>query len=176
MQTQLPQIVSVVFTVVTALGVLLQALVLLGMYFAIRKTTKEFRQTTDEFKTHLIPAITAARRLIEDISPKLKIASSNLVEVSHTLRHQATRVSSTMDNVVDKTNVQAARVDEVLKSVVDSVEHAAGVVQHAAAVPIREVSGIMAGLKAGFDVLRGKEKKPSEPPVPEAQVPEEVIP
>ena len=58
----------------------------------------------------------AQRRLIDDLSPKLKIASSNLVEASHTIRHQANHVNATVEDVLDKTTVQAARVNEMLGS------------------------------------------------------------
>jgi methyl-accepting chemotaxis protein len=170
-QTQLPQIYYIIFTAVTAAGVLLQAFVLLGMYFAIRESTKKIHQVTDEFKTHLIPTIGAARRLVEDISPKLKIAASNLVEVSQTLRHQTTHVSATVDDVLSKTNAQAARVDEVATAIFNTVEHASATLQQAAAAPYRQITGIMAGLKAGFDVLRSKDKQPRE-----TEIPEEVIP
>jgi hypothetical protein len=158
MQMQLPQIYYIIFTAITALGVLLQAFVLLGMYLAIRQSMKKFHEITDELRVNLLPTVSAARRLIEDVSPKLKIASTNLVEVSHTLRHESKHISAALDDVVSKTTAQATRVDEMLSGMLDSVEHASTVVQHSVSVPMRHVSGVMAGLKAGFDVLRGKEK------------------
>ncbi len=103
MQTQLPQVYYIIFTAVTAAGVLLQAFVLLGMYLAIRESSKKLHEITDEVKAHVIPTLGAARRLIDDISPKLKIASSNLVDASHTIRHQANHVNATVDDVLDKT-------------------------------------------------------------------------
>jgi methyl-accepting chemotaxis protein len=173
MQSQVPQVWSVVFTVVTAFGVLLQALVLLGMYFAIRGAIKKFHQVTDEFKTDLLPTISATRRLVEDLSPKLKIAATNMVEVSQTLRYQTTHVSATVDDVLTKTNAQAARVDEVATAIFNTVEHASATLQQAASIPYRQISGILAGLKAGFDVLKRREKAPR---ATEVEVPEEVIP
>jgi methyl-accepting chemotaxis protein len=160
MQMQLPQIYYIIFTAITALGVLLQAFVLLGMYLAIRQSMKKLHEITEELRVNLLPTVSAARRLIEDLSPKLKIASSNLVEVSHTLRHESKHISAALDDVVSKTTAQATRVNEMLSGILDSVEHASTVVQHSVSVPMRHVSGIMAGLKAGFDVLRGKEKTP----------------
>ncbi len=37
---QTPQIIFIIFTAVTSVGVLIQAFVLLGMYFAVKKTTE----------------------------------------------------------------------------------------------------------------------------------------
>ena len=156
MQTQLSPIYYIIFTAVTALGVLLQALVLLAMYFAIRKAVAKLHAVTDELKVHAVPAVATARNLLDDVSPKLKIAASNLVDASHSLRHQANHVNSTVDEVLNKTNVQVARVDEMTTALLNSVVHATSVLQHAASVPLRQISGVFAGLKTGFDVLRKK--------------------
>jgi hypothetical protein len=174
MQTQLPQIYYIIFTAVTAAGVLLQAFVLLGMYFAIRESIKKLHEITDEVKTHLIPTISSTRRLIEDISPKLKIASTNLVEASHTIRHQANHVNATVDDLLQKTAVQAARVNEMVSGTLNSVDHATIAMQHAVAGPYRQVSGVLAGLKTGFEVLFKREKEP-KPVVAEEEVVEEYV-
>jgi hypothetical protein len=174
MHTQLPQIYYIVFTAITAAGVLLQAFVLLGMYLAIRESTKKLHAITDEIKTHLVPTISSARRLIDDISPKLKIASSNLVDASHTIRHQANHVNATVDDLLDKTTTQAARVNEVLGGILNSVDHVTVAVQHAVAVPFRQLSGVMVGLKTGFDVLFKREKE-AEPTILHEEIVEEFV-
>jgi hypothetical protein len=176
MQTPLPQIYYIIFTAITAGGVLLQALVLLGMFIAIRKSAQKMQVVSDELKGQLVPTISAARRLIEDVSPKLKIATADLVEITGTLRRETTHVSAAVDDVVNKTSAQAARVDEMLGAVLTTVEHASTVVQQAAAAPLRQITGIMAGLRAGFDVLRSREKESEKVDIPETEIPQEVIP
>ncbi len=156
MQTQISPIYYIIFTAVTALGVLLQAFVLLAMYLAIRKAVSKMHAVTDEFKVHALPAVATARGLLEDVSPKLKVAASNLVEASHSLRYQADHVNSTVDELLNRTNVQIARVDEMTTAVLNTVAHATNVLQHAAAGPLRQISGVFMGVKAGFDVLRRK--------------------
>jgi|ERR1700733_3690278 hypothetical protein len=173
MHMQLPQIYYIIFTAITAFGVLLQAFVLLGMYLAIRESTKKIHEITDEFRGHLLPTLTSTRRLIDDLSPKLKIASTNLVEVSHTLRHETTHVKTAVDDVLVKTTAQVDRLNEMTSALFDSVEHASAAVQRSVAKPYRQVTGIMAGLRAGFDVLRSKEKEPEETV---ADAVEEVVP
>jgi methyl-accepting chemotaxis protein len=175
MHTQLPQIFYIIFTAVTAAGVLLQAFVLLGIFLAIRESTKKLHEVTDEVRTHLIPALSSSRRLIDDISPKLKIATSNLVEASHTLRHQANHLNATIDDLLNKTTTQATRVNEMLSGVLNSVDHATSVLQHAVAGPARQVSGVLAGLKTGFDVFFRREKEPQPSAVVEEDIPSAVV-
>ncbi|WP_446744071.1 hypothetical protein [Silvibacterium acidisoli] len=161
MQTQISPIFYIIFTAVTALGVLLQAFVLLAMYFAVREAVKRFHSTADELKQHAVPAAATARALLDDVSPKLKIAATNLVEASHSIRHQAAHVSTSIDDLVDRANVQINRVDEMTTAVLTSVSHAGDVLQHTASIPIRQISGVVTGIKAGLSVLRRK-KTPAE--------------
>jgi hypothetical protein len=175
MQTQLPTIYYIIFTAVTAAGVVLQALVLLGMFLAIRKSMQKMHETTDELKVHVVPAAAAARRLIEDISPKLKIASTNLVEASHSLRHQANHINATVDDVLNKTTAHVAHVDEMVGAIFTSVNHASTALQHAVAAPYKQFSGIVAGVKAGFGVLRRKEPVAEEAVSTEAAVSETIL-
>lgn len=160
MDTQLPPIYYIIFTGVTAAAVLLQACVMLGIFLAVRQTTKKLLDATDEIKKHAIPVIVNARQLLEDITPKVKVVSTNVVEVSQSVRHQVKHVGATVDDLLGKTTAQAARVDGMVTAGLNSAAHAGQTVQHAASVPIRQVSALLAGLRAAFDVLRGKEREP----------------
>jgi hypothetical protein len=160
MHTELPPIYYIVFTAVTSFGVLLQAGVLLAMYIGLRETTRKLHEMTDELRQHAVPAVTSARDLLQDISPKLKVASTNLVESSKALRKQAEHVNATVEDLVNKTNAQAARVDGIVTASIDSAAHATEAVQQAFAVPVRQISALVAGLKAGFEVLMRKNHRP----------------
>ena len=155
MASQLPPIYYIIFTAITSLGVLMQAAVLLAMYLAVRRLTNRLHSITDELQPHIVPTVAAARNLVEDVSPKLKVASTNLVEASQSLRRQADHVTATIDDLLEKTTAQANRVDEIVTASIDSASHATQAVQHAFSVPVRQASALFAGLKAGFDVLRG---------------------
>jgi len=155
---QTPQIVFIIFTAVTSVGVLIQAFVLLGMYFAVRKTTDELHVLSDQLKQHLVPTLSTARNLVEDISPKAKVAASNLVEASNILRAQAEHINKTVTQVADIAQAQAERVDEMATAVLDGISQATAAVQHGIASPLKQVSGVVNGLRAGLEVLRKKER------------------
>ncbi|HEX3470723.1 MAG TPA: hypothetical protein VHT28_06010 [Silvibacterium sp.] len=160
MSAQVPPIYYIILTLATAIGVLLQAFILLAIFFAVKRTARKLREATEGIKQQALPTIVIARDLLDDVSPKLKIASANLVEASHALRHQASHVSETVDDLLDKTSVQAARVDEILTAGLDSAANATKAVHKAAAAPVRWFSALFAGLKAGVDVMRRKEAEP----------------
>jgi methyl-accepting chemotaxis protein len=155
---QTPQIVFIIFTAVTAVGVLIQAFVLLSMFFAVKKATSEAREVFDQLKQHIVPTLAITRNLVEDISPKIKVATSNLVEASSILRSQAEHINKTVAQVADIAQAQASRVDEMATAVLDGITQATAAVQHGIASPLKQVTGVLNGLRAGLDVLRKKER------------------
>lgn len=131
------------------------------MFIALRKSIKEFREIALEVKEKALPTIVSARSLIEDLSPKLKIATSNLAEVSHTLRQQATHVNGTVEALLNKTDAQVRRVDEMATAIFDAVDHVSTSVENAVSVPARRVTGIINAVKAGVEAFVGGKRRPS---------------
>jgi uncharacterized membrane protein len=158
----LPPVYYIVFTAITAAAVLLQALVLLALFLAVRKAMSKLLTVTDEVKEQALPLLASARSLVEDVSPKLKVASGNLVDVSHTLRQQANHVNDTVSVLLDKTNAQLSRVDEMISGTLNAVDHATRTIESAVSTPVRRVSGLLHGLKTGVEVFITK-KKPAAP-------------
>lgn len=155
-----PPMYYVIFTAVTALGVLLQAFVLLAIFFALRKSMTEFQSIAKEFKEKALPAIDSTRSLVEEISPKLKVATANLTEVSHTLRQQANHINETVDSVLTKTDVQIRRVDEMVTATFDAVDNASRAFETAISNPVRRVTGVINGVRAGVVTFVGGRKTP----------------
>jgi uncharacterized protein YoxC len=163
MHSQLPQYMSVIFTVVTAFGVLLQALVLLAMFLGLRETQKKVTEALDKVNEHLYPILGTSRQLLEDISPKLKVITANLVETTETIRQEVHHIDSVVGEVVDKSRVQAARVDGMVTDTLSTVAQAAKTVEDGIAAPIRQIHGMLNGLRAGLDVLRSRSRRDHSP-------------
>jgi len=156
---QIPEWVYIVFTAITAVGVMMQALVLLGMLVALKGALKRLNQISQVAEEHVLPTLAATRSLLEEISPKLKVTVQNVLEVSQTVRTQTAQVNGAVDDLLKKAEVQAARVDEMVTGTLNSLAHATESLQRALALPIRQVGAVLSGLRAGFDVLRSRERE-----------------
>lgn len=148
--------VQLAFTIVTALAVLMQAFVLLGMLIALKAALGRLDQVTTKAEEHALPALETARHLLEEVTPKLKVAAQNVMELSETLRTRTATVSDTVDDLLKKAEGQVDRVDEMVTGTLDSIAHATATVQKAVVTPVRQVSAILSGLRVGFDVLRSR--------------------
>lgn len=157
---QVPQWIYITFTAVTAIGVLMQALVLLGMLLALKGALTRLNDVSKLAQEHAIPTLAAARHLVEEVSPKLKVAAENVLAASQTLRTESQTVTASLDNLLKKAEGQAAHIDEMVTATLNSIEHASSTMQRVVSTPVRQVGAVLSGLRAGLGVLRHRETDP----------------
>jgi tetrahydromethanopterin S-methyltransferase subunit F len=165
---------TTIFIGVTALAVILQAGLLLGMYLAMRKTTTRLESLADEVKIKALPAIDSAQSLLTDIRPKVQAIAENLVETTATVRGQVQRVDATVNDVVDRARLQVIRADELLSRTLDKVEATSEAVHRTVVSPVRHVSGLVRGVTAGIEFLvAGRGRKNGSNRDPRRPVPQD---
>ncbi len=150
------QTLLVIFIAVAALSLLLQGLSMLAMAIGARKAQKKVMALVDDVRIHAMPAIMSSREVIQDLTPKLKRITENLTAVSDTLRVKSDQVGGLVGDVTNRAQAQTARVDDMVRGTLDQITYAAQAVEHGIAVPMRQLSGVLNGLRAGVEVLRKK--------------------
>jgi methyl-accepting chemotaxis protein len=157
--------VLLALTIVIGVGVLAFIVVLAVLATALMRARKRVRKMVEQYETsiapHLGPMVSSARALVEDLSPKLKHITENVVEVSDILRSEAQHITVSVSDVVERTHQQAARVDHIVSSTLDGIGHATTAVQEGIAGPIRHLSGVLEGLRAGLGSLRRRRPHPN---------------
>jgi methyl-accepting chemotaxis protein len=157
--------VLLALTIVIGVGVLVFIVVLLALATTLLRARKRIHQVMEQYETtvapHIGPMVQSARSLVEDLSPKLKHIASHLVEVSDTLRSEAQHISVSVSDVVERTHQQAARVDHIVSSTLNGIGHASAAVQEGIAAPIRHITSVLDGLRAGLGSLRRKRPHPN---------------
>ena len=147
---------------------MLQACVLLGMFLALRKTQVKLHAVTERLEDAVLPLIATSRGLVDDLSPKVKVITTNLVGASDTLRKQAEHVGNVVSDVTARTQHQTARVDSMISQTLDKVGSATATVERNIAGPLRKVNGVLAGLRAGVETLRTNQAVATKPVVKKA--------
>jgi hypothetical protein len=150
------QTLLVVFIAVAAVSILLQAGFTVAMFVGARRTQKKIIELADDVRLHALPIIMSSREVIQDISPKLKIIMENLTATSATLRTKADQIGGFVGDVTGRAQAQASRVDGMVKGTLDQLTYAVHAIEHGIAAPVRQVNGILNGLRAGVDVMRKK--------------------
>ncbi len=99
------------------------------------------------------PVVASTNQFVREMSPKIKSITDDAVEISHTIRAQVTDIDSTLSDVTAKARAQAERVNGMVSSTLTSTSNVVSSVEKGVKLPFREVAGVVAGIKAGWNVL-----------------------
>jgi len=147
-----------VFVGMVAVALIVQAIALIAMAVGAAKARKRGLEIVEELRTKMMPILDSSHDFIQHVGPKVKIITENFVETSHVIRSKAQDFDVTASDLNSKTRAQVARVDGIMTSVLNTTSDISDTVQRGIKVPLREVSGLVNGLKAGLDVLVGRAK------------------
>jgi len=165
--------ILIAFVGLTAVAVLLQAIVLFSIYAAVRKAVSSLQEATEDFNDSVMPVLKTTRTILETIAPKvapvvadvtgisanIKTASAELAEMAHTLRVQSADVQLAAADALDRVRRQTGRVDGMVTDALNTVDQAADFVQRAVSTPIRKLAGMIAAVKAMVESFRASERR-----------------
>ncbi len=147
------------FIALTTVAVVIQAGILVALYFAVRKSTAQMEELATQVTTKALPTLETAQSMLVELRPKVEILAANAAESSTLLRGQLERVDSTLSDVLDRTRLQVIRADELLNRTMDKVEETTEVVHKTVVSPLRQVSGLMNAISTGVEVFLGQKRR-----------------
>jgi methyl-accepting chemotaxis protein len=171
-----------IFVAITAVAVLLQASVLLGIFLTVRKAIHRGQDQADDVRTKLVPFLDSSKELMEsgkdvvklardliksadtliaDLEPRLESAATELADMARDVHLQASRLQASVDEVAGRARRQVDRVDQMATSTLNGLERFGNLVNETVNVPIRQLSGVIAAAKAVVGTLRAP--APSRP-------------
>jgi len=154
------QTLLIVFIVVTALAVVIQAGVLVSLYISVKKTSSRVESIAGDLQQRAAPALDAATAILNNSRGNLQTLTENLAATSTSLRNQVERVETTMGDIIDRTRLQVIRADEMVSRTLDRVEETSEFVQHTVISPIKQLAGLVSGLTVGLDAFFRRRKGP----------------
>jgi methyl-accepting chemotaxis protein len=170
------QTILLALAVVTGLAMFLQVFILLGVFVAMRKAASSMQKEIGSLRSALMPVIFDTQEILASsrntlvsaqafvanaqgfltrVSPKVEAAAGDLVEITSGLREQTAQVQSSVQEIVERVRKQSNRVDNMVTGVLDTADRAGGFVNDVVARPVRQVSSILAAVKAIIESLRG---------------------
>lgn len=147
-----------IFVGIVAFAMLVQAIALIILAIGAAKARQRVLAVVDEVRGKALPAIAGTENFLRDYAPKLMMLAENMVETSNIVRKKAIEFDATLSDVNNKARTQADRVDGIVTSVLNGTTETVSAIQHGIRVPLREITGVVNGLKAGLDVLVGRTK------------------
>lgn len=152
--------IELLLIVVTAVCMLFQTILLTAVLIAVRTGVKSLTQNVDDLRASAMPIIDHTRGFVERITPKVEATAENVANISQTLKENTTKVSASAAEIAQRVNVQSSRVDAMVSGALDAIDRTAEIVVETVNKPVRQISGLLAGLKAVVEVLGASQ--PSE--------------
>jgi methyl-accepting chemotaxis protein len=160
------------FIAVTAAAVVLQMLILAGMFLTMRKLAARVEALADKaedtasvVQVRVLPLLEDAKSLQETVKsfveksrPQVETIIGNASQISTTARTTVDRVQVTVNDAIDRARLQVIRGDEMLTRTMNRLEETSEKVQHSVMSPMRQFSGILHGISTGLNAYFGQQK------------------
>ncbi len=163
-----------IFVAVTAIGVLIQAGVLLGLLIASRMAEKRVMEKIDDIRKDISPLLVSVHALVEETTPKIRAVTEHVHAVSTHVQQVAEQIHAHIDEsniavteVLQLARAQAQRVDGMVTEALDTVADGTRLVQESIMLPLRQVGGWISAAKAMVEALRHPQRKTAERTTPD---------
>jgi len=120
---------------------------------AMLKVTKAMQEKLTPIIDSTGPLVKTVRYFADENFPKFSQMTTDATEVVKSLHAQVDRLSEVVKDVSDRARAQVARIDGAVDLTVDQVTHASASVKDAVLRPVRQVDGIMQGIRAAVAVM-----------------------
>jgi hypothetical protein len=165
---------TTIFIGVTAAAVVLQALILVAMYLAVRKIGAKVESLATEvqdnvlpkvsslasdMKVKVLPVVDTAHSMLLESRPKIEAAIADVSSTTAVVRAQVVRIDAALTDVVDRTRLQVIRADEMVSHTMDKIEETGDMVRRTVVSPVKHISGVVRGVSTGFEVFFGAKRR-----------------
>lgn len=137
---------------IATLAICAMSVVMLVLFRAVLR----LQTRVDHLADRAEPVIDSVRHLMVDSAPRIgdilisaRQTAANACEISAVARDQAHRFAEVGRDITDRARAQAARVDAAVDDTVEQVHQFGQNVRAAVIKPVTEMSGVLAGIKAG---------------------------
>lgn len=147
------------FVVVTALAVVLQAIILIALFVQLRRTAAMVERTVSELNIKLTPLILRVQTVVDDISPRISGIVVDASEITRLARSEAQKVDRILSEALERLRMQLIHVDHILTGAMEAVEEAGSRVRQTIWTPVVKATAMIRGVQAGIDFLRSARQR-----------------
>jgi methyl-accepting chemotaxis protein len=154
------QTIELAFIAIATLALILQTIFLIVLTTTISKSARSALEEIENLRSSVMPVIYKTREIITRISPKIEEAADELTALTRSLHAQTADVQVAANEVIGRVQRITARLDAMASTVLDSVERAAEFMTDTVAKPMRQITGVVASVRAIVDALRTVDDSP----------------
>jgi len=147
-----------IFSIVAALALVVQVVILTALLFQMRRTTDNVNRLVTEMQSRMGPILTRVQILLGDTQPKIASMVNDASHMVYLARGQAQKVDRVFTEAADRMRGQLVHMDRILSAALESVEEAGLGFKHSFWAPMQKASALLQGIKVGIDLLRSRRR------------------
>ena len=155
------QMTMQLFIVVAALTLIVQAGVLLLLFFQLRKTAESVNKMVDDLHSRVGPILTRTQVMLDETQPKISALVEDASHIVYLTRTQAQKFDRIATEASDRLRGQLVHIDRILTGTLEAVEDAGAQMRRSFWGPVHKASALVQGIKVGLDVLRSRRSAPA---------------
>jgi len=147
-----------------AAALVMQTVVLVAIFIGVSKSTKKMKEEIDEIRTSVMPMVDNTREMLVHtrevilrLTPKVEATVTDFAALAQTLRAQAADIEVAVDQILVRVKNQTSRIDTMFSGTLDAVDKASVFVAETVSKPVRQLSGLLASIKAIVESLRASD-------------------
>jgi len=145
--------VMTVFVCISAIALLIQ----MGMLIGIYRATRGMQESVQRLLPKIESLIDTSRQTIEDSRKQILDITSKTNDILEIARKQMERLDEVLEDATARAHVQLERAEMVVDDVMERAHSTVAVVHTGIMKPLREIQGVAAGLRAAIQFLmRGR--------------------
>jgi hypothetical protein len=145
-----------IFSLVAAVALIVQVVILTLLFFQLRKTTENMNRLVGDLHSRIGPILTRAQILLDDTQPKISSMVNDASHIVYLARGQAQKIDRVFTDAADRLRGQLVHADRILTGTLEAVEDAGSKFKHNFWRPVQKASALVQGIKVGLDLLRSR--------------------
>jgi hypothetical protein len=145
-----------VFSVITAVALIVQIVILTALFLELRKTMTRVNSLASDLHARMGPILTRMQILLDDTQPKISEMISDAAHVVYLARGQAQKVDRVLTDAADRLRGQLLHADRILTGTLEALENAGSSFKRGFWRPVQKASALITGIKVGLDLLRSR--------------------
>jgi hypothetical protein len=151
----------IVFVIVTSVAVVLQMLILLGMYLQFKQTSERMTRSINDLEARVTPILSRVQLFLDETAPRVTGIVADASEIVHLARGQAQRIDRVFTEAMDRLRGQLIHVDQILTGTLETIEETGSRLRRTVWAPVQQASALIRGIQAGLDFFRTR-RRPSQ--------------
>lgn len=164
-----------IFSLVAAVALIVQVVILTALFFQLRKTTENMNRLVGDLHSRVGPILTRVQILLDDTQPKISSMVNDASHIVYLARGQAQKIDRVFTDAADRLRGQLVHADRILTGTLEAVEDAGSKFKHNFWRPVQKASALVQGIKVGLDLLRSRRKRSPGGDEPREQQEEELF-